>query len=156
VVLSMLSVLALPVDAQEDCLPVGDTSAANVEVCGVTLDGGSVAFDVRADESDKVYVAVSDMSKKRDHGATTEIQLQEGVNEFSLDAPARSNIVWSAANLDGYARGVVNSESVDYGSPSWLELVLSLVAGVLGVLSNVLVAVLIVLRGRSAYLRRLW
>jgi hypothetical protein len=152
----MLSVLALPADAQEDCLPVGDTSAANVEVCGATLDGGSVDFDVRADEPDKVYVAVSDMSKKRDHGSTTEIQLQEGVNEFSLDAPARSNIAWSAANLDGYARGVVNSESVDYGSPSWLELVLSLVAGVLGVLSNVLVAVLIVLRGRSAYLRRLW
>lgn len=168
VVLAMLSVLVVPhtsaqnVSAGSDvslgeCVPVGEsTLSATVHVCGVSLDGSTVSFDVYAQESGRLYAGVTDLSKQEDNGAMHERSLAEGSNTVEVPAPRARTVGWTVGNLEGFARGQVGQSLASYVPPTWFEFFAGIASAVSAVISNVVVAVLIVLAGRREYIRRLW
>lgn len=139
------------------CQPVGDSTAeADVHVCGSELDGGSVVFDVYAREKTTVYVALVDGSATEGSVGTVERTLSAGSSTLREPAPSMRSVRYSIGNLHGFAFGEVGRTVDFFSAPTWGEFFASLSSAVAGVVFNVLIAVLIVLRGRGLYVNRLW
>lgn len=139
------------------CQPVGDSTAeADVHVCGSELDGGSVVFDVYAETQSTVYVALVDGSATEGSVGTVQRTLSAGSSTLREPAPSPRSVRYSIGNLDGFAFGEVGRTVDFFTAPTWGEFFAALSASVAGVVFNVLVAVLIVLRGRGLHVNRLW
>lgn len=140
-----------------DCLPVGSsTAAASVHVCGDRLEDGKVIFDVYAQESTTVFIAVADLTTEEGSVGTVERTVPAGNSTVSVVSPSPRGARWSLGNLNGFAFGTVGSDGRLGPAPTWFEFLSGVSGAVAAVLLNVLVAVLIVLYGKRDYIKQIW
>jgi hypothetical protein len=120
------------------------------------MEDGKVVFDLYASERTDVYVAVAGSSKTEGSVGTVEKSVPVGNSTVSVVSPSNTGARWSIGNLDGFAFGTVGG-TADLGrSPSWFEFLSGIAGVVAAVLTNVVVAVLIVLYGKRDYIRQIW
>jgi hypothetical protein len=120
------------------------------------MQDGKVVFDVYAQESETVYVAVADRTSQEGSVGTVEKGVPAGNSTVSVVSPSSTGARWSVGNLDGFAFGAVGSSGRVGPAPTWLQFFSGLGGAVSAVLLNVLVAVLIVLYGKRDYIKQVW